>query len=500
MNGKGHTDKMKHSTIRTGVIAAAGKGTRAYPRTTFIPKPLFLIEDSTLLEKNIRLQFEVLKVERVYIIVGHLKEMVIAEVERIRQKFPGKEIFTSEWTGRGLAADVASLRDRIREDFVLILGDELYFHTDHEKLISHWKKRKNAQALIGILKTHLQSDIRKNYSVDLDKDRVIQLIEKPEFPHNDILGLGSYVFSPTYFDHFDATPPSERSGVVELTDVIDQIAKQTDEVYATLFKGRYFNINSVADLYSAIYFTRSEKFNKYKISVIIPTHNNESTLPDVISDFKNHVHEIIITDMASTDRTIHFAKKEKVRVVEIDEDRIGNTSPAVFYAPAIFSAMEEAKGDILVLASADGSFRARDLPKLLEYMKDSDMVVGTRTTRQMIEQGSNLVPMNRWINVFFGKMVEILWWSQEPRLTDIGCVYRAIWKDSFLKIKEDLKSNNKTFLTEMMIEIMRYHMRSIEIPVSYYKKYGKAAEESNQDRWSYFWAILKLIIGKKFKR
>jgi len=52
--------------------------------------------------------------------------------------------------------------------------------------------------------------------------------------------------------------------------------------------------------------------------------------------------------------------------------------------------MENATGDIFILVEADASFTAHDLPKILEYMRDADMVIGTRTTRQMIEQGANM--------------------------------------------------------------------------------------------------------------
>ena len=135
---------------------------------------------------------------------------------------------------------------------------------------------------------------------------------------------------------------------------------------------------------------------------------------------------------------------------------------------------------------------------MLEYLKDCDMAVGTRTTRQMMEQGSNLSPLYRWLNVFFGKLVEILWWSREPRFTDIGCIYRAIWKDSFEKITPDLRAKDKTFSLEMMIEIMRYHMRCIEVPVSFYKRYGSVLEESMSDRWRYFFSVLRLIFRRRF--
>ncbi len=502
--------------VSIGVIAAAGKGTRAYPRTSYVPKPLFRFENRSLLERNVDIQFRVFGVKKLYIVVGHLRDQVEVEVERLRQKFPGREIETAAWTGRGLAADIASLRDRVRSDFSLILGDEFYDGTNHSTLVKFWKTRRQARALIAVMPTKMIAHIRKNYSVKLDGLRVTELIEKPENPPNNLLGLGTYIFSPDYFRFFDETPPSRRSGIVELTDVIDHMARASGEVYAGILKGRYLNINSLADYYAAHYLIRSEKFPQYKLSLVLPALNHAATLPDVISDFKDHVHEIIVADMGSTDGTVDLAKKAKVKVYSRygpSDFLPGGVPESPFAAPpspdprpgerlhdgwSVYEAMYHCSGDIVVLAPADGSFRALDLPKLAEYLKDSDMVVGTRTTRQMMEQGSNLRASYRWMNVAFGKAVEILWWSQEPRYTDIGCMYRAIWKEAFDRIAPDLHRRDKTYSVEMMIEIMRYHMRCIEIPVSYYQGYGLVAAESMRQDLRYFFNVSAFILARRF--
>ncbi|MDH5656813.1 MAG: sugar phosphate nucleotidyltransferase [Spirochaetia bacterium] len=478
------------------MIAAAGKGTRAYPRTTYVPKPLFSFENQSLLERNVEIQVKIFKVKKLYILVGHLKEIVIEEIKRIQKKFPGVQIESALWTKKGLASDVASLRDKIEGDFSLILGDEFYLNINHQSMLKSWKAKKNPGAMIATINTNFVSDIRKNYSVELDQDRVIQLYEKPQNPENTLLGLGSYFFSHEYFDFFDQTPESSRSGVVELTDVIDKMAKETRRVHASLLKGRYFNINSLADYYTVNYLLRSEKFSSYRTSLIIPVLNNEYTISDVISDFKGHVNEIIVVDMGSTDRTKKIVKGLPVKMLEgaSKQNRSG-----IYYAPAIYDAMKKSSGDIIVLAAGDGSFRARDLPKLMEYLKDCDMVVGTRTTRQLMEQGANLNWLYRWLNVGLGKLVEILWWGQEPRFTDIGCMYRAVWKDSFLKIFPDLRDKGKTFSVEMMVEIVRYHMRCIEIPISFYKSYGLIEEQKLSRQFFYFISVFRLVFSKKLR-
>lgn len=482
---------MPRRVLKYGVIAAAGKGTRAYPRTSYVPKPLFTFENQTLLERNVYIQLKILKVPELYIIVGHLKEQVLSEVERIRREYPRTKIHTAEWTGKGLASDIAALRDRIDGDFSVILGDEFYIGMNHEELLRIWDRERKADALIAILKSDLLSEIRKNYSVELEGTRVVNLVEKPENPPNDLLGLGTYIFSPNYFKAFDDTPPSSKSGVVEITDVIDYMS-ETGHVHAGKLKGQYYNINSLADYYSATCKIRSQKFHKFKISLIIPALNNAVTLPDVIQDFKSSVDEIIVADMGSSDGTLEIARKAGARIIQ------ATTPTGHPQGILVYDAFREARGDILVLATADGNFRANDLPKLLEYLKDSDMAVGTRTTRQLMEQGTNLGPLYRWLNVSLGKLVEILWWNLEPRFTDIGCIYRAIWKDSFLKISEELHAKDRTYLAEMMIEILRFHMRCIEIPVSLYRRYGSVRNETLGEQWNYFQSVISLIFGRRF--
>ncbi len=301
--------------IRVGVIAAAGKGTRAYPRTSFIPKPLFVIEGKSILHRNVDLLVKTFGVEKIYVLVGHLKEQIIEEIVYIRNYFPKVVIEPNEWTQAGLASDVASLEKLIHEPFMTILGDEFYYKTDHEEFLKVLKKHPNMAASIGIVKTSLLSRIRKNYSVTLEKDKILNLVEKPENPPNELLGLGSYYFSPLYFDYFKKTPPSPKSGVIEITDVIDKMAKESKEgVYATNLSCEYFNINSMQDYYHAVYEVRNDLFSKFKSSLIIPTNNNARSITDVIVDFKEKFHEIIVIDNESKDETVALAKKRESKI------------------------------------------------------------------------------------------------------------------------------------------------------------------------------------------
>ena len=155
-----------------------------------------------------------------------------------------------------------------------------------------------------------------------------------------------------------------------------------------------------------------------------------------------------------------------------------HSQPLVGYGDALTKGMDLATGDILILVEADGTFRAKDLGKFLEFLKDSDMTIGTRTTREMIEQGANMVGLLRWGNVAVGKLIELLWWSHEPRFTDVGCTYRALWKEAYHRIRPQLTRVDAAFSPEMMIEMLRVQGRVIEIPVSYYGRKGGESKHS----------------------
>jgi hypothetical protein len=131
------------------------------------------------------------------------------------------------------------------------------------------------------------------------------------------------------------------------------------------------------------------------------------------------------------------------------------------------------------MVEADGSFKALDVPKFLAYMGEGTMVLGTRTTRQMVQQGANMRSILRWGNVTVAKLVELSWYvSSEPRLTDVGCTYRALTKPVWERIRPGLTETGPAFSPEMMCEVLRHRLRLIEIPVHYFAREGGESKHS----------------------
>lgn len=237
-------------------------------------------------------------------------------------------------------------------------------------------------------------------------------------------------------------------------------------------------------------------YRSRSVSLVIPAYNEEATIGAVVDEFRQNqlLDEILVVDNNCKDRTAEIARAAGARVVT--ETRPG-------YGCALLAGMAAAKGDILVLVEADGTFRARDLEKLLTYIDDAGMVVGTRTTKQLVEQGANMDWMLRWGNVAMAKYLEFLWFFPlEPRFTDVGCTYRALTRATFERIAPLLTEAGPAFSPEMMCAALRAGCRIIEVPVTYSRREGGASKhsESFSKVCRTAWAMFRTISRNRFLR
>ena len=351
---------------------------------------------------------------------------------------------------------------------------------------------KDYDVVCAVKEVNHLSLVKKNYSVEIKDGTIVSLVEKPTIVRNNYLGCGTYLFRKSIFDHIRATLPSKKTKRIELTEVINQIAEKGGRVYPFFLTGGYVNINNADDYIGAHYELRSIHFHKKTISLIIPAYNEESSIGYVIDDFKDKVNEILVVNNNSVDNTEKIARKKGARVL---------TGSFKGYGDALKAGMNNAMGDILILTEADGSFFARDLGKILEYLKDADMVLGTRTTKQMIEQAANMNFLLRWGNVFAAKLIELLWlYKNEPRLTDVGCTYRGIWKTAYEDMRDSLQATGPEFSPEMIVEAILHNKRSIEIPITYSGRIGGESKFSRNilSNAKTAMKMFKLIFRKKF--
>ena len=157
--------------------------------------------------------------------------------------------------------------------------------------------------------------------------------------------------------------------------------------------------------------------------------------------------------------------------------------------------IEQIESDIIILTEADYAFPAHDIDKLLAYLPEADLVMGTRTSRQLMEQGVDLEGVVRFANICIAKLVEILWWHLEGRFTDVGCTFRAFWKSSYLRAANGCTAIGPEFSVEMMIAFLEQRMRVLEIPVNY-RNVSRALSARYRNRTTFF-RFLGLVLKKR---
>jgi len=123
-----------------------------------------------------------------------------------------------------------------------------------------------------------------------------------------------------------------------------------------------------------------------------------------------------------------------------------------------------------VLAEPDGTFIARDLLKLLAYEDDFDMVLGTRTTRELIWAEANMGIFLRLGNWVVAKLLEFLF--NGPSLSDCGCTLRLIHTEHARRLHAHLTVGGSHFLPEMVILGLLAEMRIVEVPINYRGRLG----------------------------
>ncbi len=475
---------------RIGLIPAAGKGTRAYPYTKNIPKGLLKVSGKSLLEHLVELQRDRLGIERIYMVVGTAGQQ-IRDYFRDGSRWGVRiDYLQNDRVDLGLAYSVSLGERVIREPFLLMLSDEYYQDTNHDRLAGI--SLQGELGYCGLIESQDWDRIRRNYTVTLEEDRVTRLLEKPQERKGDLLGTGTFLLSPRIFNHLKQAL-SDSSVIPDFIGVLDQAVRNGEVLRPLMLTGQYLNINDVDSLNWANFLGRSRQLPNAGLSVIVQSLGAEDGLPRVVSEFNDlpRVVEVLVMVPAGAVRPSWIGKLEKARWVEAPP---GITE----YGNLIACGLDQARGDILVVVEGFYSFFPGDLSKFLAYLADADLVLGTRTTRQLIQQGCRMKGVVRLAHIFLAKLIEILWIDHRIRLTDVGCTYRAIWRHSYLDIRDRLKSAGPEYVLEMDIETLRARKRLIEVPVSFLHTNEALAER--YQRPGVFFRMLRTIIRKRLGR
>jgi glycosyltransferase involved in cell wall biosynthesis len=198
-----------------------------------------------------------------------------------------------------------------------------------------------------------------------------------------------------------------------------------------------------------------------RVSVVIPALNEEAAIGEVVREIpRDLVHEIIVVDNGSTDRTAARASAAGARVVH---------EPTRGYGSACLAGTRAAgDADILVFLDGDRNENPHELPLVLGPVLAgaADLVIGSRV-RGGAEPGA-LTPQQRVGNRLVTMLLRLLYGIA---LTDIG-PFRAIPT----RVLRDLRMEHTTYgwPVEMIVKAARRGYRIVEVPVTCRARLGRS--------------------------
>ncbi|MEE9323256.1 MAG: nucleotidyltransferase family protein [Candidatus Aenigmarchaeota archaeon] len=218
------------------VILAGGKGERLRPLTHKTPKPLLTIKNRTILEYVI----DYLKsygIRDLIITIGYRGEQ-IKKFFGNGKKFGVRIEYSVEKKPLGTAGCLVPLKNKLRETFILIGGDNLT-KLNLKKFIEFHKRKK------GILTVALfEFEEKSNWGIyNLNKDKsILNFMEKPVFKHT--AGTMIFCLEPGIFKHI----PKKPKGAVNLTDhTIPELLKKGIKIFGFKFSDFWEDIGNHDD-------------------------------------------------------------------------------------------------------------------------------------------------------------------------------------------------------------------------------------------------------------
>lgn len=187
------------------VIMAGGKGTRLYPYTQVLPKPLIPIGEKTITE-HIMEHFEQFGCGRFSMIVNYKKEFIKAYISEISENVK----FIEEKTFLGTAGGLKLLENEISETFFMTNCDIL-IEENYGEILKYHKENKNIITLVGALKREV---IPYGTLIADESGQLKELAEKPTFEF--LTNTGLYIIEPEFLKEIPDNT------FIHITDVIQK--------------------------------------------------------------------------------------------------------------------------------------------------------------------------------------------------------------------------------------------------------------------------------------
>jgi glycosyltransferase involved in cell wall biosynthesis len=221
---------------------------------------------------------------------------------------------------------------------------------------------------------------------------------------------------------------------------------------------------------------------KYKVSVVMPTFNEEKALPLVVADIRKYTSnwdtEILIVD-SSSDSTPKIAKELGIKVI---------SQPPKGHGIALRTCIKEASGDYVFTTDCDNTYPMDMLPEFIKSLTDEDydLVSGNRLFYPDVRKampGSNL-----FANRAFAFITRLLYGVKTHDVTTGMFGFKR-------KVVQTIDwETNYSFPSEIIIRSSLAGFKYKEIPITYKLRVG----EVTLNKWRSGKAYMRCFLKYRF--
>lgn len=198
-----------------GIILAAGKGTRLYPMTRPVCKPLLPVYDKPLIYYSVSTLIEA-GIREILVIVPPGEEHVFQALLGDGSQWGVSIAYAVQLVPRGIADAMLVGAEFIGQDSVcLVLGDNIFYQEGFAAVLKQAVAHNHGATVFG----YYVEDPRPFGVVEFDGEgKALSIEEKPQHPKSRYIIPGLYFYDNQVIDIARKLTPSAR-GELEITDV-----------------------------------------------------------------------------------------------------------------------------------------------------------------------------------------------------------------------------------------------------------------------------------------
>lgn len=195
------------------IIMAGGKGTRLYPYTKILPKPLIPIGEIPIIERIIESYCEY-GIDKFYITVNYKKNMIRSYFSEIERAYDIQ--FIEEDIPLGTAGSICLIEEKFEKP-IFVTNCDILIQADYADIYMHHTKSRNAITIVAAVKQEI-IPYGIIHAEENGKGVISGLEEKPSRSY--LINTGMYIIDPKVISIIP------RGAIYHMTDLITDALKE----------------------------------------------------------------------------------------------------------------------------------------------------------------------------------------------------------------------------------------------------------------------------------